>query len=189
MNSRQGCRHEFIRAPRQDTLIMKGYKNRKVELKRFYEADSLYFITSVVENHEPVFTDENCVRPLLQALNEYGEKCYVQIIAFVVLPDHMHLLICPKSQGRTISAFMKSVKGRSAIEMNKVTGRKGRLWQHQFLDHIIRSNEDYRSHIEYIHYNPIKHHLCDKPEDYRWSSYRFYELNEDVGVLIDKMLT
>jgi putative transposase len=166
---------------------MKDHGYRKVELKRFYVTDSLYFITSVVENHEPVFTNENCVRPLLRALNEYAKKCHVQIIAFVVLPDHLHLLICPKSQNRTISAFMKSVKGRSAIEINKVIGRKGRLWQHQFLDHIIRSNEDYRSHIEYIHYNPVKHGLCDKPEDYRWSSYRFYELDEDVGVRINKM--
>ena len=166
---------------------MKGYKDRKVELKRFHVAGSLYFITSVVENHEPVFVDENCVRPLLSALNEYAKKCYVQIIAFVVLPDHLHLLICPKSQNPTISAFMKSVKGRSAIEINKIKGRKGRLWQHQFIDHIIRSNEDYRSHIEYIHYNPIKHGLCDNPEDYRWSSYRFYELDEDVGIEINKM--
>jgi len=181
------CRHEFIRAEKQKTLIMKGYRYRKVELKRFYVTGLLYFITSVIENREPIFINENCVQILLRVLNQYARNCYIEIIAFVVLPDHLHLLISPKSQNHTISAFMKSVKGKTAIEINRALRRKGRLWQHQFLDHIVRSKEDYRSHIEYIHYNPIKHGLCDKPQDYRWSSYRFYELDEDVGVLINKM--
>jgi putative transposase len=57
-------------------------------------------------------------------------------------------------------------------------------WQHQFLDHVVHSREDYWLHIEYIHNNPIKHGLCDKPEDYRWSSYRYYALGEDVGISI-----
>jgi len=171
----------------QKTLIMRGYLSRKVELKRFYLTNQLYFITSVVENREPIFLNENCIQILLRALDEYAKKCSIEIIAFAVLPDHMHLLISPKSQRHTISDFMKSIKGKSAIEINRATERKGRLWQHQFLDHIVRSKEDYRLHIEYIHYNPIKHGLCDRPEDYRWSSYRCYALGEDLGVSVAKV--
>ena len=166
---------------------MKGYLSRKVELKRFYLTDQLYFVTSVVENREPIFLNENCIQILLRVLDEYAKKCSIEIIAFAVLPDHMHLLISPKSQKHTISGFMKSIKGKSAIEINRVTERKGRLWQHQFLDRIVRSKEDYRLHIEYIHYNPIKHGLCDRVEDYRWSSYRCYALGEDVGVSVVRL--
>ena len=168
-------------------LIMKGYVSRKVELKRFYLTHQLYFITSVIENREPILINENYAQILLRFLDQYSKKFSTGIIAFVVLPDHMHLLISPKTNRYSISDFMKSVKGKSAIEINKITGRKGRLWQHQFLDHVVRSNEDYRVHIEYIHYNPIKHGLCDEPEDYRWSSYRSYAFNHDVGVTIAKM--
>ncbi|MGB7291225.1 MAG: transposase [Thermodesulfobacteriota bacterium] len=187
MNVHQAGRHEFIRAEKHKTLIIKDYRYRKIELKRFYVTGLLYFITSVVENREPISINENCVQILLRVLSQYAKNYYIEIIAFVVLPDHLHLLISPKSQNHTISDFMKSVKGKTAIEINRALRRKGRLWQHQFLDHIVRSKEDYRSHIEYIHYNPIKHGLCDKPEDYRWSSYRFYDLDEDVWVLINKM--
>ena len=166
---------------------MRGYLSRKVELKRFYLTDQLYFITSVIENRKPIFLNENCIQILLRVLDEYAKRCSIEIIAFAILPDHVHLLISPKSQSHTISGFMKSIKGKSAIEINRVTERRGRLWQHQFLDHIVRSKEDYRLHIEYIHYNPIKHGLCDRPEDYRWSSYRCYALDEDVGVSVAKV--
>jgi putative transposase len=165
---------------------MKGYVSRKVELKRFYLTDHLYFITSVTENHEPIFVNGNCAQILLRILNHYCKKCSVETIAFVLLPDHVHLLTSPKSQRYNISDFMKFVKGKSAIEINNLIGRKGRLWQHQFLDHVVRSREDCRLHIEYIHNHPIKHRLCDKPEDYRWSSYRYYALGEDVGISIAK---
>ncbi len=107
---------------------MRGYLSRKVELKRFYLTDQLYFITSVIENREPIFINENCVQILLRVLDQYAKRSSIEIIAFVVLPDHMHLLISPKCQMHTISGFMKSVKGKSAIEINKLIGRKGRLW-------------------------------------------------------------
>ena len=99
---------------------MRGYLSRKVELKRFYLTDQLYFITSVVENREPIFLNENCIQILLRVLDEYAKRCSIEIIAFAVLPDHMHLLISPKSQRHTISDFMKSIKGKSAIEINRV---------------------------------------------------------------------
>jgi len=166
---------------------MKGYVSRKVELKRFYLTHQLYFITSVIENRAPIFINENYAQILLRVLDQYSKKFSIGIIAFVVLPDHMHLLISPKTKRYSISDFMKSVKGKSAIEINKITGRKGRLWQHQFLDHVVRSKEDYRLHIEYTPYNPIKHGLCDKPEDFRWSSYNYYVFKNDVGVTMAKI--
>ena len=49
-----------------------------------------------------------------------------------------------------------------------------RVWQHQFLDHVVRNTEDYRVHIEYIHNNPVKHGLCKEAGEYKWSSYRYY---------------
>lgn len=75
---------------------MKGYVSRKVELKRFYLTDHLYFITSVIENREPIFINENRAQILLRILNHYCKKCSVETIAFVLLPDHIHLLISPR---------------------------------------------------------------------------------------------
>ncbi len=48
----------------------------------------------------------------------------------------------------------------------------GRLWQHRFWDHIIRDEDDYARHLDYIHYNPVRHGLAHSPLDYPLSSYR-----------------
>ncbi len=160
---------------------MKKYKTKNIQLKRFYLCNHLYFVTSTTEDRTQVFGDERNVRILLGTIKEYSHRHAVKIHAFVVLPDHMHLLVTPTTDAFTISDFIKGIKGRSAIEINRRSGTvetvptngcrhefiranranaKTRIWQHQFLDHIVRNDEDYRLHIEYIHNNPVKHNLC-----------------------------
>jgi len=143
---------------------------------------------------------------LLDTIKESLSSYAVKLHAFVILPDHLHLLVTPTMEKFTISDFMKGIKGKSAIEINRCRhefirakakgtvktvptndNTKTRIWQHQFLDHVVRDEEDYRKHIEYIHNNPVKHNLCKEPWEYRWSSYRYYMNNEDVIVQIDKL--
>lgn len=132
----------------------------------------MYFVTTSTKDRIQVFEDEKNVLILLGAIREYSHRHAVKIHAFVVLPDHMHLLVTPTTDAFTISDFMKGIKGRSAIEIKRRAGTvetgtvetvptngviinaKTCVWQHQFLDHVIRNNEDYRLHIEYIHNNP-----------------------------------
>ncbi len=54
----------------------------------------------------------------------------------------------------------------------------GRLWQHRFFDHIIRNQEDMNRHIDYIHYNPVRHHLAISPGEYEYSSFKLYLTDE-----------
>jgi REP element-mobilizing transposase RayT len=85
------------------------------------------------------------------------------------MPDHLHLLLIPKGE-RTLSAIMKSIKGYSSREINKLTGRAGPLWQQSFYDRMIRSESQLRSVIEYIEQNATKAALSDTPEAYPFSS-------------------
>lgn len=203
---------------------MKKYKTRNIQLKRFYLCNHLYFVTTTTEDRTQVFLDEKNVLILLDVIRKYSHRHAVKIHAFVVLPDHMHLLVTPTTDAFTISDFMRGIKGRSAIEINRRAGTvktstvepstvetvptnicrhefiraiefiradranaKTCIWQHQFLDHVVRNNEDYKLHIEYIHNNPVKHNLCRGPEEYRWSSYRHYMYDEDVLIPIAKL--
>lgn len=191
---------------------MKNYEVRNIQLKRFYLSNRLYFITTVTEDRVPIFSKEENIRILLGIISEFSHRYAVKIHAFVVLPDHTHLLITPTTDTFTISHFMKGVKGKSAREINKQrmvkTADVGtvetvptnphvgtdssvpvstRVWQHQFLDHVVRNTEDYRMHREYIHNNPVKHGLCKEAGEYKWSSYRYYMNSEDVMIPISEV--
>ena len=58
-----------------------------------------------------------------------------------------------------------------------------RLWQHRFWDHMIRNERDYENHFDYIHYNPVKHGLVPKPED--WSDQPPESFDNDTNYILD----
>jgi putative transposase len=58
---------------------------------------------------------------------------------------------------------------------NRIDKSAGRIWQYRFWDHIIRNDDDLRRHIDYIHYNPVKHGLCTNPFEYQFSSIHQYK--------------
>lgn len=158
-----------------------------IRLKRFYLPNYLYFVTSVTQNKRKIFSDESNIRILLESLDLYRKKYSYKVIAYCVLPDHFHALIMP-SEKANISKIMKGVKGYSSKQINSKKNWEGRIWQHQFLDHVITRNEDYKAHIDYIHNNPLKHNLVENLDDHRWSSYRNYFLEDDTVFKIDKMV-
>jgi len=147
----------------------------------------LYFITAVTEEREPFLKDSDNIKILLATFKKYREEYQFKIVAFCILPDHFHWLIVPSTKAN-ISKIMKAVKGYSSIFINIQNHRYGRLWQHQFLDHIVRKDEDYKNHIDYIHKNPIKHGLVQNIADYPWSSYNSYYGENNEVFKIDEIL-
>ena len=100
-------------------------------------------------------------------------------IAWALLPDHFHLLIDPK--GNDLSVLMKKVKLSFSANYRKFKSIKsGKIWQNRFWDHIIRNEEDYNNHLNYIHYNPVEAGLVTRPEDYLYSSARDYAYEQGL---------
>jgi REP element-mobilizing transposase RayT len=103
---------------------------------------------------------------------------------YVIMPNHVHWLIEPFPiketnfpEGREnetifwpISSILKSVKGYSAREANRILGRSGHFWQEESFDHWIRDQREYNMTVRYIDDNPVKAGLCGKPEEWQWSS-------------------
>jgi len=104
-------------------------------------------------------------------LFENGRK--VQMHAFVVMPDHVHMLFTPlfDEQGEpfTLAKIMNGIKGSSSHSVNKLLGRKGTLWEAESFDRIPRSDADFEYRMIYIVQNPIAAGLAKGPDDYRWA--------------------
>ena len=100
-------------------------------------------------------------------------KTGAQMLAWAILPDHFHVIIRPGNS--TISEIMHDVKlSFGFMYRERARVRSGRIWQNRFWDHIIRHQEDMNRHVDYIHYNPVKHGLVNNPFEWPDSSlHRF----------------
>lgn len=117
---------------------------------------------------------------LREAVRDVRRQSPFHVDAWVVLPDHMHCLWTlpdgdddfPDRWRRIKAAFSRSLPG---IELKPPPrphkGERG-IWQRGYWEHTIRDDRDYRLHMDYIHFNPVKHGLAQDPIEWRFSSYR-----------------
>jgi putative transposase len=83
------------------------------------------------------------------------------------MPDHFHLLITPQT---SLERAVQLIKGGFSFRVKRELGFSGEVWQRGFSDHRIRDAEDYDKHVRYIHLNPVKRRLSNRPEEYKYSS-------------------
>ncbi len=141
------------------------------KLRRYHENGYIYFITNVTYAREPLLV-ANIDIPQ-NALEACNSRCPYELPAWVVLPDHFHLVLDPGSAH--ISVVLQRIKLSFAAQYRKRHGLVSRrVWQHRFWDHVIRSQEDMNRHIDYIHFNPVKHGLVNRPQDWSHSSFGEY---------------
>ena len=107
---------------------------------------------------------------LKNCLHDNGTKLCMH--GLVVMPDHVHMVFTPleDSLGRPfgLSEILNSIKGASAHSINKSLNRKGRVWQDESFDHVLRSDESTREKVEYICQNPVRKKLVDDVNEYPW---------------------
>jgi REP element-mobilizing transposase RayT len=101
----------------------------------------------------------------------FDRKRY-RLTAWVVMPNHAHMLLTP-SAGHELSDILHSLKSYTANEANKILRRKGQFWQPESFDRWIRDADHFAKVIAYIENNPVKARLCEKPEDWPFSSAWF----------------
>ena len=104
--------------------------------------------------------------------NDKGEEI-VRIIAYCLMPTHIHLILQQKKENG-ISKFMEKVLKGYAVYFNKKYRRSGPLWSGRFSNVRVRSYEQLLHLTRYIHLNPVTSYLVEKPDDWRFSSYREY---------------
>ena len=177
---------------------------KEPQMRRIYLEDNIYFVTTVIYRRLPVFSIQSNVIALIDSLNYYRYKQKYNLLGYVIMPDHIHLIIWLRG-GSNISEIMRDLKKFTAVriirqleveeryawlrvikESGKKTGRgMHKLWQDSYWDKIIYSRKMLREKLEYIHNNPIRAGLVQDVSVYPYSSYRNYEDGDHSLILID----
>jgi putative transposase len=108
----------------------------------------------------------------------YRKRENADIYAYVLMPSHLHLIISIP-EIKSISNFMRDLKRRTAREYFELYNLpSGRLWEDRFDDVGLYSEKSFFTKLNYIHQNPVRAGLVEKPEDWPYSSARFYMFEE-----------
>jgi len=145
-----------------------------------------YFFTVVTYDRRPFLTEPLARQCLHAAWKEARLRADFQMIAVCLLPDHLHC-IWRLPQGdcdfslrwaRIKAGFTRRYLAAGGTECGQSLSRTRRrergLWQRRFWEHQIRDETDLQHHVDYGHYNPVKHGLVARVEDWPWSSYHRY---------------
>ena len=143
-----------------------------MNFRRYYVPNATVFITNVVHLREPIFANPTYIELLRSVLREVQKLHPFTMTAYVFLPDHQHLMLKPTGQSN-FSKIMQSFKTNFTKAYKEAIGITGsmKFWQKRFRDHIIRNDRDFQRHLDYIHYNPVKHGLVERAADWPYSSF------------------
>ena len=133
-------------------------------LRRFDIRDRYYFITCVTHDRNKI---------LLDNIDLFWSSWHdTPLEAWAIMLDHFHVII--KIDKIAISDIMHKFKITYSRRYRNKYKAPGKVWQNRFWDHIIRDQQDMNRHLDYIHYNPVKHGLTNDPFLYKHSSLERY---------------
>ncbi len=168
-------------------------------LKRYYGRKDLHFITCSCYRRLPLLRSSRAKNRFVQILEEVRERYGFALVGYVVMPEHIHLLIGEPARG-TPSTVMQVLKQRvsrrlrrrrasSTAQLSLRFDRTGlllpRFWQLRFHDFNVWSHKKKIEKLHYMHFNPVKRGLVCHPRDWPWSSFSFYGKRERGLVRVD----
>jgi len=170
-----------VSAPVFGLLFFLIFMHRKLE--RYYGQHDLHFITCSCYRRLPLLASMRARNLFVKILGELRDAYGFGLVGFVVMPEHIHLLMGEPTKG-TPSTVLQVLKQRVSREMRRKTvigqlkfqfGAEDSLpqfWQRRFYDFNVWSHKKKMEKLEYMHMNPVKRGLVSSPTDWVWSSYR-----------------
>jgi putative transposase len=134
-------------------------------------------------NRQDIFLTPADYQRMLDLLFEHSRAQKVEVHAYVLMGNHVHLLLTPQ-QDQALPKMMQAV-GRSYVQVfNKVHARTGTLWEGRYRSTLIQTDRYLLACMAYIDLNPVRAHMVAQPEDYAWSSFGHY-----AGRRTDRLIT
>lgn len=131
-------------------------------------------------NREKIFKKDNQKKEYIKLLKEYSEKYKVNIIAYCVMDNHVHILV-NYIEIEDIIKFMQKINTIYAIYYNKNQNRVGYVYRDRYKSQVINDEKHFVNCIIYIHNNPVKAQICSDASQYMYSSYNsFYKKREMI---------
>jgi putative transposase len=147
-----------------------GMKRRTNKPPRWKENNSIYFLTFCTYRREKILHRNGIPDVLIEDLKFYS-KIIKELIAYTIMPDHIHML-AKVEDVKTLSKFLQTFKTHSSKNIQGLIGKsENPLWQRGTMDHCIRDENDFNSHLTYLFYNSFKH-LKITPKDYPYHNFK-----------------
>lgn len=168
-------------------------------LKRYYDRGDLHFITFSCYRRLPLLGTVRARNTFINALAQVRDKYRCNLAGYVVMPEHIHLLIGEPRQGNP-STVVHSLKLRVSKRMRRRREKKSdqatlpfregesklpQFWQKRFYDFNVYSANKRKEKLEYMHRNPVTRKLVKDPKDWIWSSYASYTNRGTELIAID----
>ena len=153
---------------------------------RSYTKGATYFFTLVAYDRRPIFCERDFLQAFRESIKQVQQQYPFEIIAWIQLPDHLHCIWKMSTDGTNYSQCWSRIKRlttqacpqyhlpHESLSQSSIDRNEKGLWQRRFHEHQINSEEDFIKHIDYIHYNPVKHGLAKRAADWNHSSFHRY---------------
>ena len=128
----------------------------------------VYFVTAATWGHRSLLQTERMANLFIDTIFHYRQERRFLIHEFVVMPNHIHLLLTPV--GIALERVMQLVKGGYSYRVKKELGLGMEIWERGYVDHRIRDSADYAQHVAYVRQNPVEAQLANYAEDYPYCS-------------------
>ncbi len=150
--------------------------------RRIFNKGAIWFFTVVTHDRRPFLTSPANVSLLRSSFKKVMIRHPFSIEAAVVMPDHIHVIWKLPTEDNDYATRWRLIKShfsrncgqdcKAERDPSRMSRKQQAVWQHRFWEHCIRDQNDYARHIEYIHYNPVKHGYVTAPVDWPHSSFR-----------------
>ncbi len=148
-------------------------------LKRYQQTGDLHFITFSCYRRLPLLGTPAARNTFEEVLEITRRKHQFWINAYVVMPEHVHLLVS-EPEVSMLSTALKVLKQESTRKLK--TPGMDHFWQARYYDFNVHSEKKRAEKVDYIHFNPVHRGLVEEPQDWRWSSYRHYDTGAQYAV-------
>ena len=139
--------------------------------------NQIYLITVCCKKKERIFLDYNAARAMSSTLHHVLKEKQSKILAWVVMPDHMHLAL-QLAEDETLAKTMNRINSCSAIAVNRALNRQSQVWQGAYHDHALRDEDQLFTAIRYLISNPIRAGLVQRLGDYPYWNIAIAEPSE-----------
>ncbi len=160
-------------------------------LKRFQESRQAHFVTFSCYRRQPGLRPPERCDLFVEKLEQTRQRFSLRIYGFVVMPEHVHVLLSEPDRGRLADAIhsLKLAVAKSVPGLGTAPGEPPQFWQKRYYDRNVRDHDEFVEKLRYIHRNPVKRGLVKRPEDWPWSSFQHYATGEAGVVEIESEWT
>jgi putative transposase len=143
-------------------------KNQRLDAELYATAGSVGYFTVCAYRRSSPFTAPELNDAVIAVLLQECQRMDMDLYAYCLMPDHLHILIGPRKDGSSMLAFVDQFKGKSTRE-SWSHGWQGKLWQRRSYDHLVRRTEDLQPVAQYVLDNPVRRGVVDRRDDYPWA--------------------